>query len=183
MTSVCCIDGCERKRVSRRGWCHTHYEHWRLYGEPISRRPTLEERFWDKVNKDAPSGCWEWTVATVYGYGRFGIAGRAMSAHRVAYELLVGPIPEGLQLDHLCRNPACVNPGHLEPVTGRENVLRGDTFAARQAAITHCPAGHEYDEANTRVDAKRCRHCRACQRERAREIRAKKLSGKSPAAA
>jgi HNH endonuclease len=134
-------------------------------------------RFWSKVQKT--DGCWPWIGGIEpLGYGRLKIGGRAgrwVKAHRFAYELLVGPIPSGLDLDHLCHNadPACpggkncihrrcVNPAHLEPVTHRENVLRGQGFAAQQARRTHCPQGHPYDSANTYVDASRRRHCRAC---------------------
>jgi predicted DNA-binding transcriptional regulator AlpA len=87
-------------------------------------RRTVEERFWEKVE---PTGfCWEWTAfKDRKGYGRFRVDDRTMQAHRVAYELLVGPIPEGLHLDHLCRNTSCVNPDHLEPVDLAENVRRG----------------------------------------------------------
>jgi hypothetical protein len=84
-------------------------------------------------------------------------------AHRLVYERLVGPIPDGLELDHLCRNPTCCNPAHLEPVTHRENMLRGETIGARASAVTHCPAGHEYTEMNTRV-YKGYRKCRTCHR-------------------
>lgn len=84
-----------------------------------------EPRFWAKVSPPNGAGCWLWTATLVRGYGQFGIGSRRQYAHRVAYELLVGPVPEGLQLDHLCRTPACVNPAHLDPVTCRENLLRG----------------------------------------------------------
>jgi hypothetical protein len=93
--------------------------------------------------------------------------------HRVAYELLVGPIPEGLELDHLCRNTRCVNPEHLEPVTGRENLMRAvSSWAAKNAAKTHCPQGHPYDEENTKVKRDGGRACRACGREFMRRKRA-----------
>mgnify|MGYP001608583411 CR=1 FL=1 len=85
--------------------------------------PTLDERFWAKVL--VGDGCWDWQASkTPGGYGSFRAADRTVCAHRFSYELLVGPIPEGLDLDHLCRNKGCVNPEHLEPVTRRENMLR-----------------------------------------------------------
>jgi HNH endonuclease len=131
-------------------------------------RPELE-RFWSKV-RIIPDCCWEWTARdNGVGYGMFMLTSprpnvKSVLAHRYAYELLVGPIPEGLQLDHLCRNRRCVNPDHLEPVTNRENVLRGTSIFAREAALTHCLRGHPFDEENTYLPARGGRQCRACRR-------------------
>lgn len=130
-----------------------------------------EMRFWSKVDKTG--GCWEWTAVTDgRGYGKFWFDGRMVRAHRWSYEHVVGPIPERLQLDHLCRNRGCVNPEHLEPVTNHENTLRG---VSHQAAKTHCPQGHLYDTENTYVDTHGGRNCRACRRataaRRKREMR------------
>lgn len=119
----------------------------------------LEERFWEKVNKT--DTCWLWTGATSgRGYGDSWRDGKKIKAHRLSYELLVGPIPSGLTLDHLCRNILCVNPTHLEPVTQRENVRRGET-STRQSAKTHCPKGHSYNLLNTYFYNGR-RNCRTC---------------------
>lgn len=85
--------------------------------------------------------------------------------HRVAWETLRGPIPDGMQLDHLCRQRACWNPDHLEPVSPRENVLRGVGITAMNAKKTHCPQGHPYDDANTGITSTGKRRCRACGRE------------------
>ena len=106
------------------------------------------ERFRSKVNIGSPSDCWEWIGAlTNKGYGNFYLGGgraapRYTCAHRYSYERLIGPIPDGLFLDHLCRNTKCVNPSHLEPVTNRENSRRGHH---PQSLVTHCPQGHSYD--------------------------------------
>lgn len=130
----------------------------------------LSERFWKKVDRRGPDECWLWFAwKSSKGYGRFHVDGKGQQAHRVAYEALVGPIPKGLQLDHLCRNPACVNPAHLEPVTGKENVNRGQSAelsAAQQRAITHCPNGHQYTPENTYTDPRGWRNCRKCRNKR-----------------
>jgi hypothetical protein len=123
---------------------------------------------------DKTQDCWNWTGALDNGYGRFQGGPRGSKvhrAHRLAYELLVGPIPEGLVLDHLCRNRRCVNPDHLEPVTNRINVLRGEGWAASRARQTHCIHGHEFTPANTYVDPKRgTRGCRECRRGRQTKV-------------
>lgn len=124
---------------------------------------STEDRFWAKVDVRDWQDCWLWQAAVLpSGYGRFGVNGYA---HRYVYELLIGPIPEGLEIDHVaawgCGNPGCVNPLHLEAVTHQENMLRGQTVAAASAAKTHCPRHHPYDEANTMTVAgkRRCREC------------------------
>lgn len=109
-------------------------------------------------------GCWEWLGhKNDRGWGRFG----GQQAHRVAFEIWVGPIPVGLTIDHLCRNRGCVNPDHLEAVSTAINVLRGETITAANLAKTHCPQGHPYDEQNTLAQGGR-RYCRECMRERCR---------------
>lgn len=114
-------------------------------------------------------GCWEWAGAhNRDGYGTAyttPTGAKPQGAHRVVYELLVGPIPEGLTIDHLCRNRGCVNPAHLEPVPKHENILRGEGVAARNAAKTHCPQGHAYTAENTRITRVGSRRCRTCHRE------------------
>jgi predicted RNA-binding Zn-ribbon protein involved in translation (DUF1610 family) len=122
---------------------------------------TAEERFWPKVEKT--SGCWLWTGNTYWdGYGQFWLNPRQVRAHRFAYELANGAIPDGLVLDHLCRNRLCVRADHLEPVTNRENVQRGRDL------VTTCPSGHQLDEANTRITPEGHRVCRTCHRDRNR---------------
>ena len=137
----------------------------------MPRKYTDAERvaaFWAKVNKS--EGCWEWTGARQpAGYGTVRVLNRTCLAHRVAYESLVGPIPDGLHLDHLCRNPSCVNPAHLEPVTNRENITRG-LCAVRG---THCKRGHEFTPENTyNVPKTGQRQCRECVRLHAARYRA-----------
>lgn len=123
--------------------------------------------FWAKVKRT--SSCWLWTGAMRgTGYGHLAWQGSYRAAHRVAYELLVGPIPDGLVLDHLCRTPACVNPAHLEPVTQRTNVIdRGTGPFAKRARQTHCKRGHEFTPENTYIYPSRgVRYCRTCHRDR-----------------
>lgn len=120
------------------------------------------ERWNGKFRVDADTGCWVWTAKIVRsGYGSFWNGVSQVGAHRFGYESLVGPVPEGLELDHLCRVRACVNPSHLEPVTHQENVIRGVSPAAIGATRTHCPQGHEYSPENTNVRRRR-RECRIC---------------------
>jgi len=120
--------------------------------------------------------CWVWTRYLNKGYGALQVGTLAKTkkvlAYKFSWELVNGPVPEGLELDHLCRNRACVRPSHLEPVTHQLNMLRGDTFASRQVQVTECPQGHPYDEKNTHVKSSGKRKCRACDRDRHREIRA-----------
>jgi hypothetical protein len=127
----------------------------------------LDHPFWTRV--DASGDCWTWTGGRQSaGYGHYSLGRRGLKtlAHRFAYELLVGPIPEGRQIDHLCRNHLCVNPDHMEPVTQRTNILRGTSPAAAHARVQTCPSGHPYDEANTCHRSNGRRSCRTCSRQR-----------------
>lgn len=135
-------------------------------------REAMLSRFARKMVR-RPDGCWIWTGATNDGgYGQLRADDRVQYAHRLAYETFVGPIPDGLQIDHLCRTRLCVNPAHLEPVTQRENILRGESPQALRSRATHCIAGHPLSGGNLyiRPDGKG-RHCRTCQRRRNRETR------------
>jgi hypothetical protein len=134
----------------------------------IPRRPAID-RLLDLCVQDGD--CWIFTGAlTSFGYskiGRGGKRGGTASGHRVSYEFFVGPIPEGLTLDHLCRRPACVNFQHLDPVPIGVNVARGtgiDKARAVRLARATCPSGHPFDEANTRLTKEGARVCRTCAR-------------------
>lgn len=120
-------------------------------------------RFWAKVDKDGPNGCWIWKGATTNeGYGEFWVVDRVVRAHRYAYELIIEPIPEGMTIDHLCRNTSCVNPEHMEVVTGHQNILRGEAPTALNARATHCIHGHPFDILNTYYPPRGGRQCRIC---------------------
>jgi hypothetical protein len=128
------------------------------------------ELFWSQVEKTET--CWLWTgQLDISGYGVENVNGRLLKTHRIAYELLVGAIPEGLTLDHVkdrgCQNRSCCNPGHLEPVTNKVNILRGVSLAANNARKTHCHKGHELEGLNNRGQ----RFCKVCARETGRRYR------------
>ena len=139
-------------------------------------RGDLADRLWANVNKDGPISehrpelgpCWLWLkYKNPNGYGEImaTIKGkrRAWLCHRISFEILVGPIPRGKELDHLCRTPACLNPAHLEAVTHTENILRGNSPYAQKARQTHCSRGHEFTPDNTmRNSVSGTRFCRLC---------------------
>jgi HNH endonuclease len=138
----------------------------------VRRTRPLAERVFEKV--EPTLFCWVWhgAICKKTGYGKVGLGRRSDGVglvHRVVYELLVGPVPDGLDLDHLCRNRACCNPDHLEPVTRKVNVARGLHAKGWRDSITECPRGHTYDYHNGRQ-----RICRTCHREDARATRARR---------
>jgi hypothetical protein len=125
----------------------------------------------EKVAVDGVSGCWLWqgfVANNSHGYATFWLNGKNRLAHRVAYEFFVGPIPEGLTIDHVkvrgCTSKSCVNPAHLEAVTTWENTLRGNALPALNFRKTHCDNGHPYDEENTYITKQGWRACRECHR-------------------
>lgn len=137
----------------------------------------LVRRFWRRIDSSDPQGCWPFDRPNKEGYGNLRLGTRPndvhLLAHRVAYTLKHGPIPEDMTIDHLCRNRACCNPDHMEPVTRAENVLRGESLSAQNARKTHCKNGHEFTPENTRVTHPKGpgrvhRACRACDREKKR---------------
>lgn len=133
---------------------------------PIALTDNDLKRLWSKVKKGIDEkDCWGWTDSlSKAGYAYFSYGGRKgkkVLAHRLLYEIMIGPIPEGKDLDHLCRNRFCVRPDHQQPASRRENLLRGETIYAREASATHCPQGHPYDLLNTRF-YKGNRICRKC---------------------
>lgn len=184
---TCTAEDCSRKPRAR-GLCTMHHQRWRKSADraflpppPLMNPPrTRSERFYSKIAETDDQGCMLWGTKTDRGgYGQFWDKGTMRSAHRVAYEIANGPIPEGSDLDHrchtddascaggvTCKHRRCVNVAHLEPVSKAENALRGRSFAAKNAVKTHCPRNHPYDEFNTYVKPGGGRSCRKCKRER-----------------
>jgi hypothetical protein len=176
---TCAIEGCDRPVPrNRKGWCEMHYGRWWRHGDPTvlirERDPsTVATRWVKRVRVESP-GCWIWqALLNPDGYGIYQTAlpDRSQLAHRFVYEELVGTVPAGLQLDHLCRVRRCVNPDHLEPVTPAENIRR----SARHYPKAQCRKGHALTEQNTHVHTDRHgvtrRRCRKCSAESTRRAR------------
>jgi hypothetical protein len=174
-TTDCSVPDCTHP-ARKRGWCGTHYSRWRRTGDLSLRRITPaedRERFLSKIDRRSQNECWPW-LGTILntGYGQFVARGRKFMAHRYSYEVHVGPIPDGLTIDHVaawgCTRLDCVNPSHLEPVTMGVNVLRGTAVSAINAAKTGCSEGHEFDATKV-VKGRVERFCRACSNQKQRE--------------
>lgn len=180
----CSIETCDRP-ATERGWCHAHYMRWFSAGDVRPEVPLKryvrgpEAQLAAYVNRagrvpiDRPDlgPCWLWTGRTnKLGYGIISIGGRMNYAHRWAYQRHVGPIPEDLELDHLCRNPSCLNfESHLELVSHQTNVLRGESPPAQFARRDACSKGHKFTPENTFTRRDNSRGCRACDRSRSRQ--------------
>lgn len=160
----CTIEDCQRP-LEARGLCKLHYQRWFKRGSPdLPRRPTPEERFWSKVKRKGPKQCWIWLGShSQIGHGTFWSGSRPIGAHRFSYELAHGPIPTGLIIDHLCNNPPCVNPAHMELVSHQENTLR----AVRKDT---CINGHLLTPETSRSYGGG-RRCLICHRDRERARR------------
>lgn len=142
-----CLCGCGRVTVRRYVQGHNRRQPWTW---------TIEDRGYE-------TSCWIWDRRPrAKGYGGVRVDGKTRSAHRAVYERLKGPIPDGLELDHLCCVRECVNPDHLEPVTTQENIRRSNAPAALNARKTHCVHGHEFTAENTHIRPTGARACRAC---------------------
>ena len=158
----CAEDGCLKPAMAR-GLCWMHYKRLQRSGDLIPG-PTDSERFWSFVDKGGDCWTWNgWRRSRGLSYGAFKVHGETVASHRFAYELLKGPIPTGLHIDHLCRNTLCVNPDHLEPVTLAENTRRAKSLQ------THCKQGHPFDGATGGQ-----RVCSICRREAQRRFQDKR---------
>lgn len=164
----CTAEGCTREATAT--YCRKHSERMRLYGDLIGRRPKGAEefRFWFRVDKSGD--CWTWSAARGAGkfdYGYFWTDGKKLvKAHRYAYALANGPIPEGMVICHRCDNPPCVRPDHLFLGTQKDNIHDMDAKGRgrRPTRRTHCPKGHPYDEANTALRTDGAQACRTCRK-------------------
>lgn len=170
MPKPCVVDECGRWSIGQ-GLCGKHYQRWLKYGS--TELPTTLDRLRKYFTET--DGCWLWTGAPDgKGYGAVYYDGRAQRAHRAVYMEMVGPIPDGLVLDHLCRTPACVRPDHLEPVTPAVNRARGLDLNWRKKAQTHCKNGHPFEGRNLIMRKKGGRDCRECMNAAQRRYQAKK---------
>lgn len=130
----------------------------------------LVHRFWSKVDKYGPNGCWNWTASTHQrGYGSFHFDGRSRPAHRLSYSWAKGAIPAGLQIHHTCENKRCVNPAHLIAISAGAHTLIGNSWSGKNSRKTHCPQGHPLSGNNLHTRKNGRRRCRMCDRQRSRD--------------
>ncbi len=169
----CTVENCLRRHYAK-GLCKRHYGRVQYHGSTDRLQSGLKAKpLRDRIDAqtDRTGDCWIWIGAMhTSGYGKVGAGGdggATLLAHRASYELSVGPIPEGHQIDHLCRNRACVKPQHLEPVPALINMRRMNAACGIGSAKIECPKGHPYSEENTSHRNGR-RHCKTCARDRAR---------------
>lgn len=178
----CSVDGCENKQRART-YCPKHWKRWRKYGDPTMAKfvpvtgGTDSERFWAKV--EITGFCWNWTGAKgQHGHGFFNLGKetgwKGIGAHKFAWLDLMQEDTTGRDLDHLCRNPACVNPDHLEPVTHRENMYRGYAPGIRTRVTRVCKAGHNLDEVGFYTAASGRQTCKVCAAARSKRYLEKK---------
>ena len=159
---ICSIEGCDRDAVAR-GWCLNHYKRERRRAGGQFVRATVAERLAAAATRQ-PNGCLEWDRARhADGYGHFYLDGRIQLAHRAAWIIANGPIPDDMNVCHRCDNPPCIDPAHLFLGTQSDNVAdmvaKGRHMNNRR---THCKRGHEFTEENTRIDDRGNRNCRTC---------------------
>jgi hypothetical protein len=155
-------------RFAKRRFCSKQCASAHASERATAKRTPMPGRFWEKAAVGVDDQCWRWKgAAHSEGYGFFWLDGRRQYAHRVAYELTHGPIPRGLQIDHLCRTPACVNPAHLEAISLVENLKRGEGFSGSlYKPKSECKHGHPLSGANLYVAPDGHRVCITCRRER-----------------
>jgi len=165
---TCTHGGCDKPYLAR-GWCSKHYHRWLRTGRAEGQL-SPDERFAERIMPAESCEIWVGNM-NANGYGRISVGGKHVLAHRYAWERANGPVPDGMELDHLCRNHACVRLSHLEPVVHRVNVLRGEAHCAVVVRTGVCKRGHSYDEQNTHVGPDGKRYCRACRAMRARAYR------------
>jgi hypothetical protein len=169
LSKICKADGCDRLPVSKIGYCSMHYYRWKQWGDPSTVKIIKDDRtrLWSHINKNSglfaiingiTSECWLWTgLLSDQGYGLHSVSGVRRKAHRWIYERINGPIPKGLEPDHLCHHRSCVRPDHMEPVTHAENCRR-----AIRPVVMFCPKGHLYSDENTFHRSDGRRECRTC---------------------